>query len=603
MNVLVGSPAFWPPITGSFQKEEGLSAGDGLWHEARVAIVKALADLFGIETLEGLELPPNPAFVMVCGVGQRGGLAGLPGGNISFPQWICRQFSSLYAAPGGKKIAKKVACDLKIDSPFFESRSFKEMFGFSKPNGCQNAVLEIVSQLTHPMLVAVESSMGSGKTEAALASYAHIAEKGETRGLYYALPTQATGNAMLPRMEKFLNNLKADNGVELHLLHSNADLNSDYEELRIATFDGLAKDVSASSWFTARKRGLLAGFGIGTIDQALMGALKVRHFFVRLFGLSGKVLVLDEVHAYDAYMQQEIISLLGWIGQCGTSIILLSATLTRSLREKLFKAYRPDAMLPEGILYPCVTGMDMKSPGVIWNSINEKQGIPICIQTVVTSKKEHDARIIEILKDKLSGGGSAACLMNTVKDAQRLYRKIKKIFPEDTRILFHSRFRKARRLAIEKEILDTWGKNGKKKRPHRGVVVATQVIEQSVDVDFDFMISDLAPADLLLQRAGRLHRHKQPTGRPVKLADRLLVVMVPNYCKKIPEFGDTGFVYKRDVLMRTALWLSWSGDEALIEVNLPGNGISWIEYVYEDDCAVPAHLVKAHGTVGCRSLW
>lgn len=576
---------------GVFPKEEGLSAGDGPWREARIEIVKELANLFGIETLKDLKLPPNPVCLMMAGLVSVADWLGSHEDTFPFQNG---SVSNLHHYLDERKcLAEKVIRDLKMDAPKFEARSFREMFGFDRPNGCQSATHEVVSQLKHPMLVAIESSMGSGKTEAALAAYAQIAEKGETKGLYYALPTQATGNAMLPRLERFLSRLKVDKGAELHLLHSNADLNPDYEELRITTSEGLAKDVAASSWFTARKRGLLSGFGVGTIDQALMGTLKVRHFFVRLFGLSGKVLVLDEVHAYDAYMQQEIISLLGWIGQCGTSIILLSATLTKSIREKLFRAFRPDARLPDGIAYPCLTGIDMRSPNVIWRPVPDKKPIPIRIQTVVTSRPERYERIIELLKDKLSAGGSAACLMNTVADAQKLYREVRDAFPDDTLILFHSRFKKARRLEIEKEILDTWGNTNQAKRPYRGIVVATQVIEQSVDVDFDFMISDLAPADFLLQRAGRLHRHIQSLGRPKKLTSRDFVILVPDYCEKFPEFGDTGFVYKKDVLMRTALWLSRSGNAVSMEVNLPGNGVDWIENTYDDNAAVPSHLESA----------
>lgn len=575
---------------GVFPKEAGLFSGDGAWQEARVAAVKSLATVFGIDRLDGYRLPPNPVLLLIAGL-------------VSVADWLGSQEESFPFQDGAvddlhryleyrKNIAMDLVRHLKMDAPRFEARSFKEMFGFDKPNGCQSTALEVVSQLTHPMLVAVESSMGSGKTEAALASFAQIAENEGARGLYYALPTQATGNAMLSRVELFLKNLNVAGGAELHLLHSNADLNPDYEQLRIEAFDGRG-DVVASSWFTSRKRGLLSGFGVGTIDQALMGTLKVRHFFVRLFGLSGKVLILDEVHAYDAYMQQEIISLLGWIGQCGTSIILLSATLTTSLRERLFKAFRPDATLPDGVLYPCVTAVDMNTCDVMWRPISEKKSIPIHIQTEVTTRENRDARIIEILADKLSGGGSAACLMNTVKDAQRLYRRIKEAIPEATMVLFHSRFKKGRRLVIEKEILDIWGKNGRGKRPFKGIVVATQVIEQSVDVDFDFMISDLAPADLLLQRAGRLHRHEQPHGRPPKLELRTLVVMMPDYRERIPEFGDSGFVYKKDILMRTALWLSSAGDQVSLEITLPGNGVDWIEQVYDDLGEVPSHLTDA----------
>ena len=574
---------------GTFPKEEGFSTGDGPWQEARVEITQKLAELFNVKTLENIKLPANPVFLLLAGL-------------ISVADWLGSQEKTFLFHNGPvdnlyqymdehQNAAEEIVRDLKMSAPKFETQSFREMFGFDKPNSCQSATIEVISKLTHPMLVTVESSMGSGKTEAALASYAHIAEKGGTRGLYYALPTQATGNAMLPRMEKFLSHLKVDNGAELHLLHSNADLNPDYEELRISTFDGRATDVAASSWFTARKRGLLAGFGVGTIDQALMGVLKVRHFFIRLFGLSGKVLILDEVHAYDAYMQEEIISLLGWIGKCGTSIIILSATLTNSLRRKLLKAFSPAAAVPDKVLYPCVIGMDMTSPKAIWHPVSENENIPIKIQTIVTTRKIFYQRVIEILKDKLSEGGSAACLMNTVADAQRLYRMVKNEFPDDTLILFHSRFKKSRRLVIEKKILNTWGKNNTKRRPFRGIVVATQVVEQSVDVDFDFMISDLAPADLLLQRAGRLHRHTQPAGRPEKLKSRTMVVLVPDYCENVPYFGDAGLIYKKDVLMRTALWLSCSGKEVDLEVSLPGNGVDWIESAYDENMKVPSHLV------------
>lgn len=576
---------------GIFPKEEGLSSGHGPWQEARIEIVKALAELFEIDTLKNLQLPSNPVSLMLAGLVSVADWLGSREDTFTFQNGAAVDLQHYFDKR--KESAKRVVRELKLNAPKFEEQSFKEMFGFDKPNGCQSATCEVVDQLTHPMLVAVESSMGSGKTEAALAAYARIAENDGTKGLYYALPTQATGNAMLPRLEKFLIRLKVEQGVELHLLHSNADLNPNYEELRIATSDGHAMDIAASSWFTARKRGLLSGFGVGTIDQALMGILKVRHFFVRLFGLSGKVLILDEVHAYDAYMQQEIISLLGWIGQCGTSVILLSATLTQALREKLFKAFRPDAMIPDGICYPCSTGMDMRSQNAIWRPISEEKKAPIHIQTVVASGQERYRRIIDLLKDKLSDGGSAACLMNTVADAQKLYRKVRFAFPDDTRILFHSRFKKSRRLQIEKEILDTWGKSNNAKRPYKGIVVATQVIEQSVDVDFDFMISDLAPADLLLQRAGRLHRHIQLDARPPKLTCRELVVLLPDYQEKIPEFGDSGLVYKKDVLMRTALWLSWSGEETSLTVNLPGNGVDWIESTYDDNGAVPSQLEEA----------
>jgi CRISPR-associated endonuclease/helicase Cas3 len=573
---------------GVFAGEEGFSSGQGLWNEARLASIRNLSELFEVSSLNGINTPSVPVLMILAGL-------------VCVADWIASCEDNFFYTSGTPDplseyinerytIAKRVVQHLKLTNNKIESHGFKDLFGFDSPNACQAATIKLAKQLSHPMLIAVESPMGSGKTEAAQAAFSEIASKSSVAGLFYALPTQATGNAMLPRMEKFIKNMRPSGGAELHLLHGNADLNRDYETLRLSSINAGEGDVTASSWFMSRKRGLLSGYGVGTIDQALMAALKVRHFFVRLFGLSGKVLILDEVHAYDVYMQEEIFSLIGWLGQCETSVILLSATLTRSLRQKLFQAFIPGVNLQDSINYPCVTGIDLNEKKIVSTPISEKKQDPIHIELIVTDHDTKKEKILDVLKNRLSNGGSAACIVNTVKEAQDLYRLVKKDLADAETVLFHSRFTKGRRIAIEEQILSTWGKNGK--RPEKGIVIGTQVIEQSLDVDFDLMISDLAPADLILQRAGRLHRHKRSDPLPEKLKTRTMVVTIPDYQNKTPDYGDSGYVYEKDILTRTALWLSPSGSETQVVVSLPGNGIDWIETVYNESGPIPEHLLN-----------
>lgn len=576
---------------GTFSSGDSFSPGEGLWEESRLAVVRQLADFFRVTTLEKISQPSLPVLMMLAGL-------------VSVADWLSSAeylFGYTSEAVGPLEdylkqrgtIAREIVSKLKMAGPRVQAQGFKALFGFDRPNACQDTALNVSARLSHPMLIAVESTMGSGKTEAAQAVYQEIAIRSGIGGLYYSLPTQATGNAMLPRMLSFLKHLKPEGGAELHLLHGNADLNEDYEMLRAQGINGGDQDVTASSWFAARKRGLLAGYGVGTIDQALLAALKIRHFFVRLFGLSGKVLVLDEVHAYDVYIQEEIFCLLGWLGQCETSVILLSATLTPSLRKKLFRAFYPKANLPDQISYPCVTGVGLKEGVVVWESIPDDAPVPIIIKTTIAANEDKGRIVQNIMEEKLSQGGLAACIVNTVKEAQIIYRQLRVKMKDTEILLFHSRFTRQRRLAIEGQLLSMAGKGAK--RPARAVVVATQVMEQSLDVDFDFMVSDLAPADLLLQRAGRLHRHPG-VRRSEQLKTRTLMVLVPDYRDKSPDFGDSGFVYEKDVLLRSALWLSQEGLESERKVSMPGNGVDWIERVYEIADPVPDHLEKAFDT-------
>ena len=296
---------------GVFPSATEALCGSGKWAEARKSMVSFLAQTLGIETLTRICIPKTPTLMLFAGL-------------VSVADWLAsaeEYFPYLNGHPENlsrylqdrNDRTERLIRELRFGMNQIPPKGFSDLFDFPSANPCQKATLRAIERLHHPFLLIIESPMGTGKTEAAQGAYARVAFRDGLRGMYYGLPTQATGNAMLPRMMRFLERLGLEGQTELHLLHANADLNPHYEGLRVAADGDQARDVVASSWFTARKRGLLASHGVGTIDQALLAVLKVRHFFVRLFGLAGKLVVLDEVHAYDAYMVEEIYRLIGWL--------------------------------------------------------------------------------------------------------------------------------------------------------------------------------------------------------------------------------------------------------------------------------------------------
>ena len=564
---------------------EANMVGEGQWHDARKAAIGFLAHHFSVETLADME---------ELSTSQQALLAGC----ISVADWLASS-EEHFPYPGGmpsdievymqnrRETAKRLLQQLRFHTFLDPFTDFSSLFDFNAPNPCQSVLLELGQETEPPSLVILESPMGSGKTEAALAFYAAVAQTRNLRGLYCALPTQATSNAMLSRINEFLIRAAASAGAELQLLHAHASLNTKYENLRLASIgeDDTTK-VAATSWFAAAKRGLLAGCGVGTIDQALLAALKVRHFFVRLFGLSGKLLLLDEIHAYDAYMDEEIKRLLGWARVCGLTVVLLSATLPQRKRHQFIRAFAPEAEIETAAAYPCVSSV--YENGDV--SVHNIAGFDSAELHVVPCSMEGNKAdtVASILNDALPGQGCAACIMNTVADAQEVYCRLQNEpgLSNCPMYLFHARFSMERRLTIEQELLSLFGKHGD--RPARAVVVATQVIEQSLDLDFDVMISDLAPIDLLLQRAGRMHRHE----RGKRLHPRILHILLPELGGSTVDFGASAYVYHADILLLTAaLFADEQGDPLPQVVRLPYSLSNWIEAVYgEPPVHVPQQL-------------
>jgi CRISPR-associated endonuclease/helicase Cas3 len=456
---------------------------------------------------------------------------------------------------------------------------FERAFGFT-PTPAQQQVSTALNKVSLPTLAVIEAPMGSGKTEAALAVYAHWAKTARHSGLYVAMPTTATSNQMHTRVTDFLSK-QFGMDIEPLLVHGQALLrDAPAENEAVEEADKEGDQSAAQAWFLPRKKSLLAPFGVGTVDQTLMSVLQTKHFFVRLLGLHHKVVIFDEVHAYDAYMSELFERLLIWLRQIGASVIVLSATLPNKTRQRLISAYAGNASLLPAAHYPRLTfaATDGKVDALELASSDEK------ILSFEWIDREEET-IITRLRDELREGGCAVVICNTIARAQKIYEALmeERFCDDDHLILFHARFPFAWREELERKVLDQFGPGEDKtkpnpKRPAKAVVIATQVVEQSLDLDFDVMISDHAPVDLLLQRAGRLQRHK--VNAAARKQPYRLLIAAPDVDNEMPTFerGDK-FVYDEYVLLRSWVVLN---QLAVQEIILPTGLPTLIEQVYGD---------------------
>ncbi len=471
---------------------------------------------------------------------------------------------------------------------------FTQLFNFIQaPRPLQSAAIHLAQTLHPPCLVLVEASMGEGKTEAALYVADYLQHQGGAGGFYIGLPTQATSNAMFERVQAFLKGRYADEVVNLTLSHGAAALMGTYQDTVCRldqVYDEEGRGVFASEWHTARKRTLLSPFGVGTLDQGLMGVVRSRHQFVRLFGLAGRTIILDEIHAYDLYTSTLLERFLEWAAVLGSPVIALSATLPQSTRQALLSAYAKGCGQPVPAVptapYPRITALSQGK--VVAESFAASDHV--CRELGIRWVGEGDwPRMLgAVLKGEGNAGGCVAVICSTVNRAQAVYQALQAYFPPEELGLFHGRFLFRDRERIEQDCLRRFGK-GEGERPQRFVLVATQVIEQSLDVDFDLMITDLAPIDLLLQRSGRLHRHTRDR-RPVGLEAPTLWIVAPTFSGEgQADFAESGYIYDRHGLLR-----SWLALRDRPQIALPAEMDSLIEAVYDLERPIPEDLDSVH---------
>ncbi|MBM3983739.1 MAG: CRISPR-associated helicase Cas3' [Planctomycetes bacterium] len=558
--------------------------GNEKWAAARCVVVEQLARLFGI--------PAQPKPTRAAGNDQSVWmfLAGLTsvadwvGSNTDFFSAFIDEKNPLpssfnadtYFTESGKNAGRALhelgwlpRAALTGTLPTFESAT-----GISHPRPLQEHTIALAQSMTEPRLVIVEAPMGEGKTEAAW----YLARCWDERGgggTYVALPTMATSNQMFERVEKFLD--AQDGKRHLQLLHGKSALNPNFAKLKAFAEqygESQTSGVVAEEWFAKnKKQALLAPYGVGTIDQVLLAVLQTPHVFVRLFGLAGKCVILDEVHAYDAYMTTLMERLLQWLAALGCPVVLLSATLPADKRAALLKAYAGNVQEPERKPYPRVTS-------VVPGGVPEGKHVPADptrAKTISLKWVEND-KLVGTVKERVQNGGCAAVIRNTVGAAQETYTALRDALA-GTGIeveLFHARFPFGRRQEIEDAVLKRFGKSGGPNERDKRVLVATQVIEQSLDLDFDVMFSDVAPVDLVLQRAGRLHRHARGNRGP--LNEPTLWLIEPNKKEGPPDFGYSEWVYARFVLLKSFLALK---DRRAVE--LPSDLEGLVEQIYGNE--------------------
>lgn len=418
--------------------------------------------------------------------------------------------------------------------------SFENIFPNYTPYSIQELLIQNVAS---PGVYVMEAPMGTGKTEAALYSAYKAIVENQATGIYFALPTQLTSNKMFARMNQFLETIleKGCPHRKSLLLHGAAWLNN--------TCIG-EEGVPGKSWFDYRKRGLLAPFAVGTIDQALMAVMNVKHGFVRTFGLAGKVVILDEVHSYDSYTGTIIDYLVKALKEIHCTVIILSATLTMNRRFSLLCSNK-DNKKKASSAYPLVSAFPK---GGNFCSFSAKCNETTAVQ--VYRCGDDNIAINEALV-RAERGEQVLWIENTVNDAQRQFQVIA-ANASDLELdcgLLHSRFLKTDREKNETTWVELYGKAGQLKRCTRGrILVGTQVLEQSLDIDSDFLISRICPTDMLLQRIGRLWRHRQNDEYRPSGARREAWILSPRHEDAVAgkkAFGKTAMVYAPYVLYRT----------------------------------------------------
>ncbi len=396
-----------------------------------------------------------------------------------------------------------------------------------EPTPLQNMASSI--SLGHgPNLFILEDVTGSGKTEAAMVLVHRLMEAKKANGVYFGLPTMATSNAMYERLSDCYAGFFDEQSLpSLVLAHSASRLSDSFAQsvglsAQTADLQNEPQAATASAYCNEwladnRKKALLANVGVGTIDQALIGVLPARHQSLRLHGLHDKVLVVDEVHAYDPYMQKLLSNLLAAHARQGGSAILLSATLPHSHRSELLQAYADGlgSELPPTAAksaYPLMTQLSQE--GIAEHEIDTRAEVR---RTVNITRLDSEEVVMQVVREAVSAGSCVCWVRNTVRDAKRAFQSLQnQEWLSCGQInLFHSRYAMIDRQRIETNVLNRFGKSSKADDRVGQVLIATQVAEQSLDLDFDVMISDLAPIDLLIQRAGRLQRHvRDAQGNP-----------------------------------------------------------------------------------------
>lgn len=634
-TVAVGGHHGVPPehaqITALYAHEELLrtpGASGRLWRQVQTELLDACAERFGVAqrlaAWRTVKLPQPVQVLLTALVIVSDWIASNPDLFPYFPDGASR---------GNQERLAAAWQGLDLPEPWRAEetdRSAQELFAsrFELPAGArvrpvQETAVELAREMETPGLMIVEAPMGEGKTEAALAVAEIFAARSGAGGVFFALPTMATGNAMFPRLLDWLERLPGVAGARrsVHLAHSKAALNEEFAGLmaragRVVAVGmdeappasrqrhdeqhRAAAELVAHAWLRGHKKAMLASFVAGTIDQLLFAGLKSRHLALRHLAVAGKVVVIDEAHAYDTYMSVYLDRVLSWLGAYRVPVVVLSATLPASRRRELVAAYSGrtdgdgDTAAPDA--YPLLTAV---APG----------GAALCRRpqasarsTAVRLERLDDGLdvLCDRLESELADGGCALVIRNTVRRVLETARALRDRFGAENVTVAHSCFVDLDRADKDSTLLRLFGPPEKTDdRPKdRHIVVASQVAEQSLDVDFDLLVSDLCPVDLLLQRMGRLHRHQRGRGqgeRPERLRTARCLVTGADWAADVPApVRGSVAVYGQYTLLRSAAVLLPHLDGGSGRpVRLPADISPLVQRAYEEAPVGPDHWQDA----------
>ncbi|QTH59639.1 CRISPR-associated helicase Cas3' [Corynebacterium hindlerae] len=494
-------------------------------------------------------------------------------------------------------------------------QQFQKSFGWSdhfSVRPVQAGAVEAARAQEGPCLMIIEAPTGEGKTEAGLAAAHIIGERSGAQGVFFAAPTMATANGLFERTTEWVRRSSLGGEVvSMYLAHSKNQLSDQYQSLRFA---GIGEDTAehegdkepakrgiavANQWLSGRYKGILADFVVGTIDQVLMISLQARFSMLRHIGFAGKIVIIDEVHAYDAYMSQYLYRTLQWLANYGVSVILMSATLPSEQRKALAAAYgsqlleEPQLELLENNAYPLISTVN--ASGLEVRPLEARSTDLTATVEVLDDSLDY---LVKKLVGMLADGGIALIICNTISRSQRAFEVLDALFPSEVD-LHHSAFVAAHRSVKEDQLREELGPRSRRGegRPWRKIVVATQVAEQSLDIDADLLVTDIAPIDLVIQRIGRLHRHKRPsTDRPAQLREPKIFIRGIEKTSPAPEF-DSGAeaVYGKKLLLATMANLP-------VQFKRPDDVAELVQKVYGPNPEIPEPWTEEWETACKKAL-
>ncbi|WP_406691496.1 CRISPR-associated helicase Cas3' [Saccharopolyspora sp. ID03-671] len=474
--------------------------------------------------------------------------------------------------------------------------SYSGLFG-EDPRPLQQIVEAVVAGRDEPGVLVIEAPTGEGKTRAGFQAAATLVRRLGLSGMYFALPTRATAAQVHSELEAVAQRLGLDEPPNL------------VQSLRGLEPSAVDEDGDGArdghEWFT-RKRGLLFPVGVGTIDQALQAAITSRHVFVRLTGLSGKVLVIDEAHDLDAHMRTLMCQLMWWCGRLGIPVVLMSATLPSGSREEFVAHWRTGRLRRKpGEIAARVVGAGGQQ--VMWaGAEDESEPVPIGLSEVNARRPpvtvhhlEDEKEMTRWLQDRLRERGCGLVIRNLVRDAQHTHDLLKEAFkdwpvkPELVLLTGHTPSRQRRE--VETRLRNALGPKASD-RPHI-LVVGTQVLQHSLDLDFDLLASDVAPINELIQRVGRVHRHERdPQSRACPVPE--LGLLQPPEGRNGPQFArGLHTVYPTALLLRT--WLALQNRS---ELKLPAEAPELVHTIYTAPVKLQGRLARRFDTATERLL-